>query len=344
MLTLNRKIKRTIDYNVLIIVILLSLFLFKFHSLFAIAIVAALLLTTTFRTKLLKTASYLSLFATASITIIIILSLVTQTIGFFKLVSPMDFFFGTVWEPNYTIQNGEIKKLFGIIPLALGTLLISSIAILIGAPSGIASAIFLTYFTSERTRHIIKPLIEAMAGIPTVVYGYFALNFISPLVKKLGHGIGLDISTESALSAGIVIGIMIVPLIASLVDDILHSIPKSLYYGAAALGSTQTEIIFRIILPYSLPGIFSMVLLAFSRAIGETMIVLMLTGVSAHLDINPFHPITTITVQVVTILTGDQTFNSPESLSAYALGLTLFIFTWALNSVAITLINKTQNK
>jgi phosphate transport system permease protein len=178
-----------------------------------------------------------------------------------------------------------------------------------------------------------------MSGIPTVVYGYFALNFISPLIKNLGNYIDLDISTESSLSAGIVIGIMIIPLITSLVDDILHSIPKSLYYGAAALGSTQTEIILRVMIPYSFSGIFSMILLAFSRAIGETMIVLMLTGVSAHLDFNPLHSITTITVQIVTILTGDQTFNSPESLSAYALGLTLFVFTWILNSLAITLVN-----
>ncbi|AHX11151.1 phosphate ABC transporter, permease protein PstC [Neorickettsia helminthoeca str. Oregon] len=252
-------------------------------------------------------------------------------------MSPLDFFFGTVWAPNGTIINGQVVKLFGILPLVFGTTMIALLASIIGAPIGIGVAIAMTYFVSKRVRRFIKPLIEVMAGIPTIIYGYFSLTFISKLVQDLGHLLHVSISSESALSAGIVIGIMIIPLITSMTDDLLRTTPKSLYYGAAALGSTQTEIIFRVILPYCFPGMVGVVLLAFSRALGETMVVLMLTGVSANLDYNVLQPITTITVQIVTTLTGDQTFNSKESLSAYALGITLFALTWALNAISMSM-------
>ena len=286
---------------------------------------------------------YLSLVLSFLVTILVVFSLITETITFFKIVSPINFFFGTEWQPYFTVSNAQIKKLFGILPLLNGTVLIAVIAILIAAPIGILVAIFTTYFASQKLRNFIKPSIEIMAGIPTVVYGYFALNIIVPLIAKLNDILHIQIAMESALTAGFVIGIMIIPLISALVDDIFHAVPKSLYYGAAALGSTQSEIILRVIFPFALPGILSTILLAFSRALGETMIVLMLSGVSAELDFNPLHSFSTITVQIATILTGDQTFNSSESLSAYALGLTLFTITWILNAVAIKVVGDYKN-
>ena len=221
-------------------------------------------------------AIYSSLTIASLAIVFIVLSMVAQTVTFLKMVSPLDFFFGSVWHPNLTIYDGQLVKLFGILPLLFGTLLIAFIATAIALPIGLFSAVCITYFTSKKQRNIIKPLIEAMAGIPTVVYGYFALNFISPVLQVFAEYFGKTIPTESALFAGLIVGMMMIPLVTSLVDDVLHSVPKGLYYGGAALGSTKTEIIVNIMLPYAFPGILSVILLAFSRALGETMIVLML--------------------------------------------------------------------
>ncbi|KYH12337.1 phosphate ABC transporter permease [Neorickettsia sp. 179522] len=327
---------RAVRLNTALMLLVSAVLAFSVNStfIFFLGIFFALLL---WSKRTFALCASVALIATSMVTALIILSLVTQTVSFFRVVSPMDFFFGTVWAPNGTIIDGQVEKLFGILPLLFGTTMVALIGSTVGTPIGIGAAIALTYFIPKKVRNVIKPIIEIMAGIPTVIYGYFSLAFVPALVQKLGHLLHLNISTESALSAGIVIGIMIIPLVTSLTDDLLRTTPKSLYYGAAALGSTQTEIILRAVLPNCLPGIVAIVLLGFSRAVGETMVVLMLTGISANIDYNIFHTITTVTVQIVTILTGDQTLNTEESLSAYALGMTLFILTWILNAVSMSM-------
>lgn len=274
------------------------------------------------------------------VTVLIVYSLSFESYKFFQLVSFTDFLFGTQWKPYYTIQDQGIVMLFGIVPLLVGTFLVTIIAMLFSAPIGLFSAIYLSKYATERARNIIKPVIELLAGIPTVVYGYFAMNTVSPAVCKFANFIGLEVYAENALSAGIVIGIMIIPLFTSLIDDIIQSVPKSLYYGALALGSTKSEAIFKVVIPSAFSGILSAILLAVSRALGETMIVLMATGVRADLTFNPLHSITTITVQIATLLKSEQNFDDVSTLSAYALGLTLFIVTWILNAIAFTIVKK----
>ena len=284
---------------------------------------------------------FLSVVITSLISFLIIYSLLSETLNFFRIVPISEFILGTHWNPNGTIMpDGSIKKVFGVLPLLSGTLLVTTIAALIAGPIGILSGIFISYYTPKRTRDIVKPLIELLAGIPSVVYGYFAVTIISPLFYSIGNKIGINISQESALASGTVIGIMIMPVLISLIDDVLHSVPKSLYYGSLVLGATRAETIFSIIIPSALPGISSAILLAITRAIGETMIVFMATGVSANMTLDPFKPITTMTVQIATLLTGDQTFSSVETLSAYAMGFILFILTWFLNAAALSVVNK----
>lgn len=338
-----KKVKKSFYYNFALLVFGPLLLIKLSPSYLVVFAILALIILPVLYKSVFKLLLYLSLAISSLITVLIILSLFAETFSFFKLIWPWDFFLGQKWQPYYTLSESQVKKLFGILPLLNGTILIALISIIIGAPIGTFVAVFITYFASRKWRGTIKPLIEVMAGIPTVVYGYFALNTIVPLMLRFGEAINIHIAPESALTAGIVIGIMIIPLISSLVDDIFHGVPKSLYYGAAALGSTQSEIILKVIFPFALPGIMSVILLAFSRALGETMIVLMLTGVSAELDFNPLHSFTTITVQIATMLSGDQTFNSAESLSAYALGFTLFAITWILNAVAIRVVQNYKN-
>ncbi len=265
----------------------------------------------------------------------------TETLQFLNIVPVSEFLFSTKWSPNTTItHNWEVKKMFGIIPLISGTLLVTFIAILIGGPFGILTAIYISHYTSKKNRYILKTLIEIVAGIPSVVYGYFAVTIVSPALHKFGNIIGINISQESALCSGMVIGLMIMPLIVSLIDDVLHATPKSLYYGSLVLGATKSETICSVILPAAFPGILSAILLGLSRAIGETMIVLMATGLTPNLTANPVEPITTMTVQIATLLTGDQTFSNTETLSAYAIGFVLFIITWILNVFALSVVNK----
>ena len=236
-------------------------------------------------------------------------------------------------------QSGSSGS-FGMIPLFAGTLLITLIAMLVAIPIGLFSAIFMAEYATRRTRNLAKPMLEILAGIPTVVYGYFAIILIAPVLRHFGTQIGLDIASESALSAGLVMGIMIIPFISSLTDDIITSVPRNLREASYALGATQSETIKKIVLPAAMPGIMGAILLAVSRAIGETMIVVMAAGMSANLTLNPLKSVTTVTVQIVALLVGDQEFDSPKTLAAFALGLTLFGITLILNVVALTIVKK----
>jgi len=227
---------------------------------------------------------------------------------------------------------------FGAIPVFTGTLMVSGIAMLVSVPVGLMSAIYLSEFASYQMRSIIKPALEILAGIPTVVYGFFAALIVAPFIRRLGEQAGLSVSSESALAAGLVMGIMIIPFISSLSDDFLNAVPQSLRDGAYSLGSTQSETIRHVLLPAALPGIAGGILLGLSRAIGETMIVVMAAGLAANLTMNPLETVTTVTVQIVTLLVGDQEFESAKTLAAFALGLLLFIITLILNIIALTIV------
>ena len=267
-------------------------------------------------------------------TIGIVFSVVFETIIFFRQVSPLEFLFSAQWSPTSTPAS------FGILPLLVGTLLITFIAILVAGPLGLLSAIYMAEYASARMRGVLKPLLEMLAGIPTVVLGFFAALTVAPLIRGSGESIGLTVASESALAAGLVMGMMIVPLISSLSDDIINAVPQSLRDGSYAMGATKSETIKRVVLPAALPGIVSAFMLAISRAIGETMIVVMAAGLAANLSINPLSAVTTITVQIATLLVGDQEFDSPKTLSAFALGFVLFIFTLALNYIALRIVQK----
>lgn len=229
---------------------------------------------------------------------------------------------------------------FGVIPVFMGTLLISTIAMSVAVPVGLMSAIYLSEYANKKFRAVAKPLLEILAGIPTVVYGFFAALVVAPAIRNAGAVIGLDVSSESALAAGLVMGVMIIPFVSSLSDDVINAVPQSLRDGAYGLGSTKSETIRQVIFPAALPGIVGGVLLAVSRAIGETMIVVMAAGLSANLTLNPLKTVTTVTVQIVTLLVGDQEFDSPKTLAAFALGLMLFVTTLILNIIALVVVRK----
>ena len=229
---------------------------------------------------------------------------------------------------------------FGAVPLFTGTLLISAIAMVVAVPVGLFSAIYLAEYADYRVRKVVKPLLEVLAGVPTVVYGFFAVVTVGPALRAWGESVGLSVSGESALAAGLVMGIMIIPFVSSLADDMITAVPQSLRDGAYALGATRSETIKQVVLRAALPGIVGGVLLAVSRAIGETMIVVMAAGLSANLTANPFEAVTTVTVQIVTLLVGDQEFDSPKTLAAFALGLMLFIVTLILNVIALYVVRK----
>jgi len=280
------------------------------------------------------------------ITVGIIFSLAFEAIQFFQRVSVFDFLFGTTWSPQTAIRADQVgaNGSFGAIPLITGTLLISAIAMAVATPIGLASAVYLAEYANPLTRDIVKPLLEILAGIPTVVYGFFAALMIAPFIRMTGSSLGLEVASESALAAGIVMGIMIVPLISSLSDDVINSVPQSLRDASLGLGATQSETIRRVVLPAALPGIAGSLLLATSRAIGETMIVVMAAGLAANLSINPLEAVTTITVQIVALLTGDQEFDSAKTLSAFALGLLLFTTTLLLNIAAMKIVKHFQEQ
>lgn len=229
---------------------------------------------------------------------------------------------------------------FGAVPVFAGTMLISFIAMLVAAPVGLMSAIYLAEYAGKKFRAVAKPLLEILAGVPTVVYGFFAALTVAPAIRSMGTGLGLSVSSESALAAGLVMGVMIIPFVLSISDDVINAVPQALRDGSYGLGATRSETIRLVVIPAALPGIVGGMLLAVSRAIGETMIVVMAAGLSANLTANPLQAVTTVTVQIVTLLVGDQEFDSPKTLAAFALGLLLFVVTLALNIVALYVVRK----
>jgi phosphate transport system permease protein len=279
-------------------------------------------------------------------TIGIVLSLLFESLRFFAKIPIGEFLFGLNWSPQMAMRADQVGSsgAFGAVPLFTGTLLISAIAMVVAVPVGLLSAIYMAEYADPKVRAVAKPLLEVLAGIPTVVYGFFAVLTVAPFLRDLGAHVGLAISAESALSTGIVMGVMIIPFISSLSDDVITAVPDSLRHGSYGLGATHSETIKQVVLPAALPGIVGGVLLAVSRAIGETMIVVMAAGLAAHLTANPLSSVTTVTVQIVTLLVGDQEFDSPKTLSAFALGLVLFCVTLALNVVALNVVRKYREK
>ena len=279
-------------------------------------------------------------------TIGLVLSLLFEAWRFFLRVPLHDFLFGTHWSPQTAIRADQVgaSGSFGAIPIFAGTLLITLIAMVIAVPLGLFSAIYMSEYASPRARGAIKPLLEVLAGVPTVVYGLFAALTVGPYIRGFGESFGIDASSESALAAGLVMGVMIIPFVSSLSDDVINAVPQALRDGSYALGATQSETIRRVVLPAALPGIVGAVLLAVSRAIGETMIVVMAAGLAANLTANPFEAVTTVTVQIVTLLVGDQEFDSSKTLAAFALGLVLFFVTLALNIIALKVVRKYREK
>ena len=285
---------------------------------------------------LLKNFFRISSWITVAITFAIVASLSYETIKFFTLVNPNDFFFNTTWSPQTAFRADSVGSSgqFGILPLLWGTMFITLIAICIAGPLGLLSAILTAEYLKPTTRTIVKPLLEILAGIPTVVYGFFAALVLGPWLRNTGYTLGLDVSTESALAAGIVMGVMIIPLISSITDDVIKAVPSSIRDGARGLGATREETILQIILPAAFPGIVAGFIMAIARAIGETMIVVMAAGLAANMTANPLEAVTTVTVQIVTLLIGDQEFDSAKTLSAFALAFTLFLVTFILNWIA----------
>lgn len=288
--------------------------------------------------NLLLACACLAIFTTIGI----VFSVLFESVQFFRSVPIYDFVFGLEWSPQTAIRDDQVGSSgsFGAIPLFVGTLLVSAVAMLIAVPIGLMSAIYLAEYASNGVRTYAKPALEVLAGIPTVVYGFFAALTVAPFLRDLGVSFGLSISSESALAAGGVMGIMIIPFISSLADDVITAVPQSMRDGSLAMGATQSETIRKVVIPAALPGIVGGIMLAISRAIGETMIVVMAAGLAANLTANPLDSVTTVTVQIVTLLTGDQEFDSPKTLAAFALGLMLFTVTLLLNIFALHVVKK----
>lgn len=283
-------------------------------------------------------ASSVAIFTTVGI----VLSVLFEAIRFFGEVPISEFLFGLTWSPQTAIRADQVGSSgsFGAVPLFTGTLLITGIAMFVAVPVGLMTAIYLAEYSSARVRATAKPLLEVLAGIPTVVYGFFAALTVAPWVRRVGESMGLEVASESALAAGLVMGIMIIPLVSSLADDAINAVPQAMRDGALALGSTRSEAMTQVIFPAALPGIVGGILLAVSRAIGETMIVVMAAGLAANLTANPFEAVTTVTVQIVTLLVGDQEFDSAKTLAAFALGLMLFVGTLMLNVIGLSVVRK----
>ena len=276
----------------------------------------------------------------------IIISLGYEAFRFFGKVPLTNFLFGLEWSPQTAIRADQVGSsgAFGVLPLLTGTLLISFIAMLVATPLGLYSAVYLAEYASPRTRNWVKPLLELLAGIPTVVYGFFAALVVAPIIRATGSGAGFDISSESALAAGLVMGIMLVPFISSLSDDVINAVPQALRDASLGMGATKAETVTKVVLPAATPGIMGSLLLAISRAIGETMIVVMAAGLAANLSLNPFEAVTTMTVQIVTLLTGDQEFDSAKTLAAFAIALYLLVLTLGLNIAALKIVDSYKRK
>lgn len=275
-------------------------------------------------------------------TVGIVLSLLFESLRFFNRVPLTEFLFGLQWSPQTALRADQVGSsgAFGAVPLFTGTLLISGIAMLVATPVGLFAAIYMSEYASRGARGVLKPVLEILAGIPTVVYGFFAALTVAPAIRGFGERLGLDVASESALAAGAVMGVMIIPFVSSLSDDVLNAVPDGLRAASTGLGATKSETIKRVVVPAALPGIVGGILLAISRAIGETMIVVMAAGLAANLTANPLEAVTTVTVQIVTLLVGDQEFDSAKTLSAFALGLVLFIVTLLFNVIALHVVRK----
>lgn len=331
---LQKSVSRTVRVGVLVVVALLAgIFLVK-------------KLTPQLRARnIVELAVRIALITASSIAILttvgIVLSMLSETIRFFNMVPFSNFFLGTVWDPRFAnVGSGTQVGQYGLIPLLWGTVLISLIALLVAVPIGLFSAIYMAEYASNRVRGAAKPMLEILAGIPTIVYGFFALVTVGPFFRDFGATLGLDVSARSALTAGVVMGIMIIPFVSSLSDDIITAVPRAMREGSLGLGATKSETIRRVVFPAALPGIVGAVLLAASRAIGETMIVVLAAGVAPNLTANPLEAVTTVTVKIVSQLTGDTEFTSPQTLVAFALGLSLFAMTLILNIYALYIVRK----
>ena len=304
-------------------------------------VLSLLRISTTFRARTASEGWIMGLLIFASTiavltTVGIVLSMVSETLNFFGQYDFRDFFFSTTWSPNF---RGDSD--LGIIPLIWGTLYISFIALVFAVPTGLFAAIYLSEYAGSRLRSVAKPLIEILAGIPTIVYGLFALVTVGPLLRDyFAEPMGLGQSASSVMTAGLVMGIMLIPFVSSLSDDIINAVPQAMRDGSLGLGATKSETIRQVVVPAALPGIVGAVLLAASRAIGETMIVVLGAGAAARLSLNPFEAMTTVTVKIVSQLTGDTDFGSPETLVAFALGLTLFVITLGLNVMALFIVRR----
>ncbi len=289
-------------------------------------------------------ATRIALQACAAVAILVTLGIVSsllfESVRFFSAVPVSEFLFGLKWSPQTALRADQVGSsgAFGAVPVFTGTLLVTAIAMAVALPVGLMAAIYLAFYAGHRARALAKPALEVLAGIPTVVYGFFAALAVAPTVRRVGEALGLDVASESALAAGLVMGVMIIPFVSSLSDDAITAVPKSLRDGAFGLGATRSETIRQVIVPAALPGIVGAFLLAVSRAVGETMIVVMAAGLAANLTANPLEAVTTVTVQIVALLTGDQEFDSPKTLSAFALGLVLFLVTLALNLIALRVV------
>ncbi len=275
-------------------------------------------------------------------TVGIVAALLFETIKFFNKVPITEFLFGLNWEPQIPIREGQVAATgaFGWIPVLIGTLVVTVVALLVAVPTGLFAAVYLNEFAPRRLRAVAKPVLEILAGVPTVVYGFFAILVIAPALRSFGASIGLDVAPNSALAAGAVMGVMLIPFITSFADDAISAVPSSLRDGALALGSTRSEAMMQVQFPAAIPGIVGGVLLAVSRAIGETMIVVMAAGLIARMTLNPLDSVTTVTVQIVTLLIGDTAFDNPKTLAAFALGMMLFLVTLMINICAIRIVHK----
>jgi phosphate transport system permease protein len=305
------------------------------------------LLSASFRARNhVERAVQVALFACACVAVLttigIVFSVLFETVRFFEKISPLDFLFGTHWSPQTAIRADQAGSsgAFGIIPLVTGTMLITMIAMLVAVPIGLFAAIYMAEYATPRFRSFAKPILEILAGIPTVVLGFFAALSLAPWIRELGQALGLNVASESALAAGLVMGMMIIPFVSSLSDDVINAVPQSLRDGSYAMGATRSETIKKVVLPAAFAGIVSAIMLAMSRAVGETMIVVMAAGLAANLTFNPLEAVTTFTVQIKTILVGDQEFDSAKTLSAFALGFVLFFFTLTLNVIALQIVKR----
>lgn len=298
--------------------------------------------SSTYWGKLLKGLFQLSALFSVIITAAIVITVLVESVRFFHSVPISSFLFGLHWSPQLAMRADQAGSsgAFGIIPLFTGTFLIMIVAMLVAVPVGLFCAIYMAEYAQARTRTLVKPMLEILAGIPSVVYGYFAIISVTPLLRYVGGGLGIEVATESALAAGFVMGIMIIPFVSSLSDDIITAVPRSLRDASLGMGATKSETIRQVVLPAALPGIMGAVMLAVSRAMGETMIVVMAAGFAANLTFNPLNAVTTVTAQIVSLLVGDQEFDSPKTLAAFALGLTLFAVTLVLNVIALRIVKR----